>query len=457
MSKRKDHSPSGVSGQSAVVAATNTLNNPKPITIHQAESFYLLCCQHLKTTPDPTVLATIKTGSSVIRPYSPYSESHWFVLVQLLLLPFSSHPLSHPFIRSGWSDEESAALDRILKDGGDGTPYMVPVTKLWFRWRAVVGFNEAVLLRRLLEVNTYITELVLDRNKINAEAATALAQALRKNTTLKVLNLHGNHMYHEGACALAAALRDAKQKTALVSLDVSNDHIGYEGVQQLNNAVSDINTYRAAQKPSGEVLNCNTDMNYVMEEIANGITHGIGLIFAIVGFILMVNAASDKSWTHVISAVVYGLTLILTFMASCLCHSLFKLVRTAAVFQRLDHASIFLLIAGTYTPILNINLAEWFWSPYLLWCLWFATVVGLALVSVACGKYPKVQLSMYLAMGWAAVVCFPKFIEVLPYDMLYLIVVGGLFYTVGVIFFVLGNDIPVYHVVWHVFVMIAAF
>jgi len=433
-----------------------------PLTVHTLEVFYSMCCTRYGIPVDPSVISTLKTNSHVLRPYSgspysgaSYSEAHWLALCQLLLFPFASHPSVTNFLESGFSTADK----KIIQDLRDGTTpdfidkstVATPISSLWFRWRSVAGTNHGVLLGRVLEVNHYIVELNLERNKINSDAAAEMAKGLRNNTTLRILNLHGNHLNFPGIKAICEALHENITGHAIEKLDVSNCNITYDGVTLVNRLVAATNEKRLLVKNTPMVA--NIEMNTMAEEVGNAITHGLGAAGSLCCLYLLVSAATGKSGRTLLSAWIYGLSLCITFLSSCLYHSFFKLGVVSAIFHRLDHGSIFLLIAGTFTPILSENLTDWFWSPFLLVFSWFSAVAGLGIVCLAFGQCPRLQLAMYLGMGWTGALVAPKY-EELPPNLCTMIVLGGLFYTGGVYFFV--SPIPAYHIIWHVFVMLGA-
>ncbi len=187
------------------------------------------------------------------------------------------------------------------------------------------------------------------------------------------------------------------------------------------------------------------------EEIANAVTHGLGVVLSVAALVaLLVVAGVYGNTLHVISVAVYGSTLVLLYVASTMYHSLSN-TRACKVFKIIDHASIYLLIAGTYTPFTLVTLrGPWGWSL-------FGIVWGLALTGVALEAFwvyrPKwLSGVVYLAMGWLVVVAIKPLMAALPPLGWQLLLAGGLAYTFGVIFYVL-KKVPYMHAVWHLWVL----
>ncbi len=187
------------------------------------------------------------------------------------------------------------------------------------------------------------------------------------------------------------------------------------------------------------------------EEIANSITHGVGIVLSIAGLAVLTSFASlfGSAW-HVVSVSIYGASQILLYTASTLYHSI-PLPRAKAVLRQFDHAAISLLIAGTYTPFALVNLrGPWGWS--LLGVIWGMALFGIVGQSWLMRRGKLISTLPYLAMGWAAVVAVKPLMASVAPGGLYLLLGGGLAYTVGVVFYV-WRGLPFHHAVWHLFVM----
>lgn len=187
------------------------------------------------------------------------------------------------------------------------------------------------------------------------------------------------------------------------------------------------------------------------EEIANSITHGVGWLLSLGGLAALVTyAALTGGALRVVSCAVFGATLVMLYAASTLYHALTSR-RAKRVFRVLDHSAIFLLIAGTYTPLALVALGgAWGWT--LFGCVWFLAVVGVLLNTLAHNRWRWLSITLYLAMGWLVVVAIKPLVAALTPSALALVVIGGLAYTGGLAFYG-WKKLPYSHAVWHVFVL----
>jgi len=186
------------------------------------------------------------------------------------------------------------------------------------------------------------------------------------------------------------------------------------------------------------------------EELAHSLTHGAGLLLGIAALVLLVVFAAQKgSAIHVVSCAIYGVTLVVLYASSTLYHSL-PSGSGKRVFGILDHAAIFLLIAGTYTPFALVTLDGGLgWSVFGV--IWGLAIGGVLLEAVSRGRARRLQLLLYLVMGWGIVGAARPLLQELTTAGLVLLLAGGFAYTLGVIFFVWKR--PFHHAVWHVFVL----
>ena len=187
------------------------------------------------------------------------------------------------------------------------------------------------------------------------------------------------------------------------------------------------------------------------EELANRLTHGMGAVLGVAGLVLMVVASArhGDAW-HVVSTAIFGTTLVLLYTASTLYHS-FSEERMQALLQKIDHAAIFLLIAGTYTPFVLVTLrGPWGWS--LFGVVWGLAVVGVTLKFWFAGRFRVASTLIYIAMGWIVLIAIKPLMAALPAGGLHLLVAGGLSYTGGVVFY-LWKGLPYHHAIWHLFVL----
>ena len=190
------------------------------------------------------------------------------------------------------------------------------------------------------------------------------------------------------------------------------------------------------------------------EEIANALTHGVGTLIAAGAFIyIMAIMPADYTVLQKTGAMAYGISLILMFLTSTLYHAA-KKTSVKDVLKRLDHSAIYLLIAGTYTPLLTISL-HGLSAKVLLILIWSAAFAGIIFKAFFAGRFKWFSVTTYLAMGWAAVfVIYELFLVMAPPGFL-LLLVGGAAYSIGVIFYV-NKAIAFNHTIWHCFVLIGA-
>lgn len=187
------------------------------------------------------------------------------------------------------------------------------------------------------------------------------------------------------------------------------------------------------------------------EERANQLTHAAGVVLGIVGLVLLVIVASrhGDAW-HVVSSAIFGATLVLLYSTSTLYHT-FAGELTKQMLRKFDHAAIFLLIAGTYTPFTLVTLrGPWGWS--LFGVIWGLAIVGVALKFWFTGRFRVVSTLIYVAMGWLVLVAIKPLVAALPADGMKLLVAGGLCYTGGAVFY-LWKRLPYHHAIWHLFVL----
>jgi len=187
------------------------------------------------------------------------------------------------------------------------------------------------------------------------------------------------------------------------------------------------------------------------ENIANSITHGIGFGLSIAGLvILVIRAVKFGTGWHLAGFLVFGISLLLLYLASTVYHS-FANKPWEPVLQRLDHAAIYFLIAGTYTPfLLTTSRTGLGWSVFGV--IWGLSIVGLILKLSFSKRFEKPTVWLYLLMGWAGlVVFFQAGTQLSTYSIIFLLI-GGAFYTVGVIFY-RWKKLPYGHAIWHLFVL----
>jgi len=186
------------------------------------------------------------------------------------------------------------------------------------------------------------------------------------------------------------------------------------------------------------------------EELANSITHGLGILLSIIGLFVLLkyNNPMGDIW-RTIGFSIYGISLILLYLSSTLYHSV-RDNKLKKIFKRFDHSAIFLLIAGTYTPIVLIAMRDT-WVIYLFILIWIMTVFGITGQFLFTEKFKPLELIMYIAMGWMAIVAIKPLLD-LPLESFSWIITGGITYSTGVIFYK-WNSLPFNHTIWHLFVL----
>ena len=186
------------------------------------------------------------------------------------------------------------------------------------------------------------------------------------------------------------------------------------------------------------------------EEQLNAWSHGIGALLGIAGLVLLVVFTQNTIEWSLFSVIVYGISIIVLFAASTFYHAV-KGEKRKHYFRIVDHISIYLLIAGTYTPVLLITLPDslgWL----LFWTVWGIAAFGVILKLFFTGRFEVFSTLLYLVMGWLIVFDFSTLADRMDTNGLLLLFSGGLFYTVGIVFYAI-HKIPYNHVIWHLFVL----
>ncbi|MBP1757547.1 MAG: channel protein, hemolysin family [Firmicutes bacterium] len=187
------------------------------------------------------------------------------------------------------------------------------------------------------------------------------------------------------------------------------------------------------------------------EEIFNSISHGIGALLSIAGLVILVVLASRRREViSIVSFSIYGLTLLALYLSSTLYHSLVP-PKAKKILRIFDHSTIYLLIAGSYTPITLIAMDNvWGWSIFGM--IWVLALLGIAMNLINFEKTKKFALALYFLMGWLVVIAVKPLLANVPSGLLVMLLIGGLFYTFGIIFYA-AKRIPFNHGIWHLFVL----
>lgn len=187
------------------------------------------------------------------------------------------------------------------------------------------------------------------------------------------------------------------------------------------------------------------------EELANAITHGIGLILSIAALVLLIlRTVTHYNSAFLTSAIVFGTSMIILYLCSTLLHSI-PFQKTKKLFTILDHSAIYILIAGTYTPFLLVTLQGTLgWTLFFI--IWSIAVLGVVFKAIFANRFNIVSTIGYLAMGWLIIVAIVPIYQSLDLMGFILLVTGGVLYSVGTIFY-LWERLPYSHAVWHLFVL----
>lgn len=187
------------------------------------------------------------------------------------------------------------------------------------------------------------------------------------------------------------------------------------------------------------------------EEVANAVTHGIGALLSIAALVILIvfSAIQGTAW-HVVSFTIFGVTLFILYLESTLYHSITN-KRAKRLFRKFDHMSIFLLIAGTYTPFcLTVLRGPVGWTIFGI--VWGSTILGIVLKAFYTGKKDTLSTSLYIVMGWLIVIAIKTLYIKMTFNGFLFLVLGGVLYTVGA-FFYSKNKITFNHGIWHLFVL----
>ncbi len=193
-----------------------------------------------------------------------------------------------------------------------------------------------------------------------------------------------------------------------------------------------------------------TALNYYREERLNAISHGLGALFGLVGLFLLLYKNTERTSYATVSIVVYSLCFILLFSASTVFHSVRK-AHLRKGFRILDHIGIFLLIAGTYTPLVLISLEKgngWL----MFYIVWGFAAIGSVLKLFFTGKYEIVSLALYVLMGWLIIFDYQNLMEQTSTMGIWLLFMGSMLYCLGIVFYAI-EKIPYNHFIWHLFVL----
>ena len=248
----------------------------------------------------------------------------------------------------------------------------------------------------------------------------------------------------EIVCDLLAMSNDIKRK-------IKDDDKNFE---YCINSLGDLSELVKVYRRENNILEKNIELpKYKLsEELINSISHGVGALLSIVAFILCIIKAN--SGIAVFSVLFYCISSFLLYLMSCLYHAL-KRNNAKRVFRIIDHCSIYLLIAGTYTPVVLLVL-----PPVMGWIIfsivWLFAIIGIVLNAVDLKKFKIISMVLYLVMGWCIIFSFKTLIESMDRIGIYLLLSGGVLYTIGAIIYGIGKKKKYMHSVFHIFCLFAS-
>lgn len=188
----------------------------------------------------------------------------------------------------------------------------------------------------------------------------------------------------------------------------------------------------------------------ILEEIFNGVTHGVGAILSILGLIALIFIAKNGGSLRMAGFIIFGASMIFMYLMSTLFHSL-TFTKARKVFAALDQSAIFIFIASTYTPLSLLLLHGWTRITLLL-LVWAAAILGVVFKSIFPDRFKIISVALYLLLGWAGAFIFPTFLPILSMSGVGLLLLGGIFYTTGIIFYA-WKKLPFNHAIWHLFIL----
>jgi len=308
------------------------------------------------------------------------------------------------------------------------------------------GNSNARILKDILQKNSNIKYLDVSDTGLDDDGMKELCDGLKLNKSVTELNLSFNHFGERGADYLSNAI---EVNQSLKKLDLSRNALGFRS----------INSLLCVCMPRN--LDVVKHGNYVFEEILNSVSHGIAFLGAVVGGNLLISEAVNvyKTDYHFWACVLYSFALMFLFLSSCLFHSFFMLPTTSRILQILDHVGIYMVIAGTLTPFCLITLNHHPPARVFIAAEWIFAVLGSVFATCSDLNAPittMIELVLFLVMGTGIFIIWGLVLQEFSNEQLFLFVLGGVFYVLGIVFFILGEMKPIYHVIWHIFVVVAA-
>lgn len=444
---------------------------------------YVNNCKKYNLHIDPGVVITFKTKWHILQPTSTFSEGSILPLMGVL---DNNKYISHLKLSSSTAHQRNFA--------GNGN-------------------TNARCLNTILRHNKSIEDLDLSYAGLDDDGLLELCDVLKDNQHITSLNLSSNHFSSRGVEALLAVLQSNQSRmtfdddgllqrgqgaSILKYLDLSRNALGFESIKLL----------QCQCQMNATSIIMNTHGNYVFEEILNSVSHGIAFLLSIIAANVMILECSRlHHYTdyHYWATVIYCVMASFMFLCSTLFHSFFMMPESkfindvyvyiwcvcvymvcmciyvyilctpnlclilaaslfsrhvaSKIFQIFDHIGIYFQIAGSYTPIMLIGMHHSYEARVLLvlvWCLALVGAVFSAFFDVNLPSTNQVEMMIFLGMGAAWLPLLPQVLATLSTECITLLAIGLACYLVGIVFFILGEQRPIYHSVWHVFVFVAA-
>jgi len=380
---------------------------------------YIENCQEFDTAVDASVVVALKTQWHVLQPTTAFCEG--------CLLPL------HDIL------DRNQHITKLSLRGAGATALKAPSRGN--------GNSNARILGLILRKNSTIQDLDLSQTGLDEEGLAEICAALHVNRAVRTLNLSWNHFGSKGA----EMLRDMMlENPTLEELNVNCNGLTYQAIHTLRQGLQ--------HQPHRRLLAHHG--NFVFEEILNAMSHGIGFLFSVIGcYHMMARVQDPHPQHHVAACATFSASLLFLYLSSTLLHSFFMLPSVMWVLRIVDKCAIYLLIAGTYTPITVIALPR-IMGRVILGMEWMVALCGV-LFTITADNRPSspqqiIQVTIYATMGLAITCVWPTVREVLPPRGQHLLVAGGAAYLGGIIFFVLDKRKPIFHSVWHLFVLVGS-
>ena len=381
---------------------------------------YLKNCEKYHVNVDPSVAISLKTKWHVLQPTKSFCEGS--------LLPLCTILARNENVRK--VNLSGAGTTKVKTTPGNGA-------------------SNARILRYILSHNKVMREINISNTGLDDDGLNEICLGLQNNKSVVDLDISRNSFSSFGIHYLRDMLN---VNETLKSINISRNSLGFKSIKTLRCCCAHRD------------LDLRVEGNYVFEEVMNSLTHGLGFVASVIGTILLMNEASlpEASPYHFWSCFIFSLSLMFLYLSSTLYHSFFMLPDAKDILQVMDHVGIYLLIAGSYSPFMMIALHHSSSANILLIMEWMSAFIGVC-VSVSNSGDPDVtqktnffEVFIYLAMGCAVVSVWSDTTTALPETALYMLMGGGFAYIFGVIFFIAGEVKPIYHTIWHIFVMIGS-